>query len=272
MQVSEKVFKVGGVAVEHFIPDEVKYPAPLLFVHGSSGGSWVWSNFLKYFSSRGWVCYALNLRGHHLSRKVDDWGEVGVIAYLEDLDSVVRQIGGDLVLIGHSMGGVLAQKHAESLNPLKLILLHTSPPREVVKKIDFDTFVKQGEKKGRVLGQKVLKSEGGSQELLGYMFDSGNVDQEILEMTFQKMGEESSRAIREMKDVEVDAEKIQCPVYVLGFDLEKIGVHYPVNLSEELERYYQARDYQVIEPGGHMFMLEKNWEDFACLIEKWVLE
>jgi pimeloyl-ACP methyl ester carboxylesterase len=75
-----------------------------------------------------------------------------------------------------------------------------------------------------------------------------------------------------MKDVDVDAEKIQCPVYVLGFDLEKIGVHYPVNLSEELARYYQARDYQVIEPGGHMFMLEKNWEDFACLIEKWVLE
>ena len=76
----------------------------------------------------------------------------------------------------------------------------------------------------------------------------------------------------EMKDVLVDAHKIQCPVYVLGFDLKKIGLNYPINLSEEMARYYRARDYQVIEPGGHMFMLERNWEEFARLIEKWLLD
>jgi pimeloyl-ACP methyl ester carboxylesterase len=39
-----------------------------------------------------------------------------------------------------------------------------------------------------------------------------------------------------------------------------------------LARYYRAQDFQVIEPGGHMFMLEKNWEEFARLIEKWLKE
>lgn len=272
MQVNESVLKIDGVAVECFIPQEVKYPAPLLFVHGSSGGSWIWGNFLKYFSSRGWVCYALNLRGHYLSQPVEDWGEVGATAYLKDVNKVVQWIGKDLVLIGHSMGGVLAQKHAESRNPLKLILLHTAPPRGVVEKIDFDAFLKRGREKGRILGQKVLQSNGDQKKLLGYMFDPENVDPETLEMAHQKMGKESSRAIREMKDVEVNAEKIQCPVYVLGFDLGKIGLHYPVNLSEELARYYRTRDYRVIEPGGHMFMLEKNWEGFANLIEKWLLD
>ena len=86
------------------------------------------------------------------------------------------------------------------------------------------------------------------------------------------MGKESARALQEMQQVEVDAQKINCPVYVLGFDLKKIGLDYPVDLSRELARYYRARDFQIIEPGGHLFMLEKNWEEFARLIEKWVKE
>jgi pimeloyl-ACP methyl ester carboxylesterase len=91
-------------------------------------------------------------------------------------------------------------------------------------------------------------------------------------MAHQKMGKESLRALQEMKDVEVDAEKIGCPVYVIGFDLKKIGLNYPINLSEELARYYKALDCRVIEPGGHLFMLEKNWEEFAIQIEQWLQE
>jgi pimeloyl-ACP methyl ester carboxylesterase len=83
---------------------------------------------------------------------------------------------------------------------------------------------------------------------------------------------ESARALFEMKDVDVDALKVTCPVYVIGFDLKKIGLDYPIDLGRELARYYRAKDFQVIEPGGHMFMLEKNWEEFARLIEKWLKE
>jgi pimeloyl-ACP methyl ester carboxylesterase len=271
MQVTESVHRIDKIAVESFTPDNITYEAPLLFIHGSGGGSWLWDNFTKYFASHGWVCYALNLRGHHLSEHVEDWGEVGVTAYLDDIDKAVSWIGKDLILIGHSMGGVLAQKHAESRNPLKLILLHTSPASEVLKKIDFNAFLKRGKEKGRMLGEKVLQSDEDPIKMIGYMFDPDNVEKKALEMAHQKMGKESSRAILEMKDVLVDANKIRCPVYVLGFDLKKIGLNYSINLSEEMARYYRARDYQVIEPGGHMFMLEKNWEEFAKLIKKWLL-
>jgi hypothetical protein len=26
----------------------------------------------------------------------------------------------------------------------------------------------------------------------------------------------------------------------------------------------------IIEPGGHDYMLEKNWQDFACQFETWI--
>ncbi len=270
MATMKRVERIRGIAVECFLPEESQYPAPLLFVHGSSGGSWIWANFLEYFSSRGFRSYALSLRGHHLSDPVEDWGAVGVDAYLEDVAKVVDWIGEDVVLIGHSMGGVLAQKHSETRNPIKLILLHTAPPRRVVQKIDFNAFLKRGKEKGRVLGENALRSDDDPQKLIGYMFDPGNVDDKTLEMTHKMLGEESARAVQEMKDVDVDAGKIRCPVYVLGFDLKKIGLDYPINLSKELATYYGARDYRVIEPGGHIFMLEKNWEEFAKTIEGWL--
>lgn len=270
MNFNKSVSRVKGIAVEVFTPEKEEHQIPLLFVHGSSCGSWMWEHFMQFYASRGWTCYALNLRGHHLSAPVDDWKEVSFTSYLEDVNTVVTWMGKDLVFIGHSMGGVLGQKYAEARNPAKLILLHTAPPLSVIQKIDFDAFLKRGREQGRVTQDGVVVSDSDPQKLIGYMFDPGNVDDEVLLRSHEIMGKESARALREMQQVEVDAQKIRCPVYVIGFDLKKIGLDYPVDLSRELARYYGARDFQVIEPGGHMFMLEKNWESFARLIETWL--
>ena len=272
MIFNTRIEKIKGIAVECFLPEHEASPDPLLFIHGSTCGSWVWENFLNYFAPRGWTCYALNLRGHHLSEPVSDWGDVGVSSYLEDIDTVVKWLGRSPVLIGHSMGGVLAQKYAETGAPAKMVLLHTAPPKSVVEKIDFNAFMKRGQEQGRVMTEKTLQPDKDPQKLIGYMFDPGNVEPDVLQMCHQMMCAESARALFEMKDVDVDALKVTCPVYVIGFDLKKIGLDYPIDLGRELARYYRAQDFQVIEPGGHMFMLEKNWEEFAQLIEKWLKE
>ena len=128
---------------------------------------------MHFYASRGWTCYALNLRGHHLSPPVDDWKEVGFTSYLEDVNTVATWMGKELVFIGHSMGGVLGQKYAEVRNPTKLILLHTAPPLSVIQKIDFDAFLKRGKEQGRVTQGGVVESDSDPQKLIGYMFDSG---------------------------------------------------------------------------------------------------
>ncbi len=263
---------VNGITVEACIPEAELDVHPLLFVHGSSCGSWLWENFMNYFAARGWSCYALNLRGHHLSKQVADWSAVGVDAYLEDVDTIVTWIGRDHVLIGHSMGGILVQKYAEVKNPAKLILLHPVPPFSITKQIDFNAFLQKGREQGRIMRDGRVISDSDPQKLIGYMFDPGNVAPDTLLRVHQAMGEESARALQEMQRVGVDARKINCPVYVLGFNLKKIGLTYPVDLNQELARYYNAKDFQIIEPGGHLFMLEKNWEEFARLIERWVKE
>ena len=38
---------------------------PLLFVHGSFCGAWIWAeHFLPFFAEAGWECCAVSLRGH----------------------------------------------------------------------------------------------------------------------------------------------------------------------------------------------------------------
>ena len=52
---------------------------PMLMVHGIMGGSWYFAKWLEFFATRGHPAYALNLRGHHGSRPVDDFGRVSVM-------------------------------------------------------------------------------------------------------------------------------------------------------------------------------------------------
>ncbi len=272
MSFEKKKEIIDGIAVEFAVPEEVKFPSPILFLHGSRGGSWIWNNFMEYLASKGWRSYAINLKGHHLSAPVDDWSKVGADSYLEDVENIVEWIGEDLILAGHSMGGVLAQKQAESKNPLKLILLHTGPPKRSEEREDFNSFVKQVREQGKISGETVIKMDDNPENLLGYMFEKGNIDDETLKYAHSMLGVESARALGEMKDITVDPDKIQCPVYLLGFDLEKIGVKSPVDINKELIEFYNPRDHKIIEPGGHMFMLENNWMTYARLLEMWLLD
>lgn len=88
---------------------------PLLFVHGSYCGPWVWQKyFLPAFARARWWGAAIALRGHGRQedpRQVDNYG---LREFLEDLET-----GGNLferppIFIGHSLGGYLVQKYALS--------------------------------------------------------------------------------------------------------------------------------------------------------------
>ena len=110
MNVKNEIVKSGNVSLEHFYTDEEPNDTKLLFIHRAGHGSWMWKNFLSYFAQKNYDSWALNLRGHHLSDPVHDWAEVGMKEYLEDIDRAVQGIGDNIVLIGHSMSGLLILK------------------------------------------------------------------------------------------------------------------------------------------------------------------
>jgi pimeloyl-ACP methyl ester carboxylesterase len=114
-----------SVAIER--PASPRGKPPVLLIHGMFSGAWYWEGYQRLLAERGYESYALDLRGHHDSRPVPDIGKVRVRDFVEDALEIARTLANPVV-IGHSMGGLIAQKVAESLPCRALVLICAAPP------------------------------------------------------------------------------------------------------------------------------------------------
>lgn len=95
---------------------------PLLFVHGSYCGAWVWEqHFLPFFAEAGFHGAAISLRAHGKSPGIAI-DLHGIVDYLNDIEAGARLFATPPVLIGHSLGGYLAQKYALRRQVAALVL------------------------------------------------------------------------------------------------------------------------------------------------------
>ena len=99
----------------------------LLFVHGAWHGAWCWeAGMLDRMAEAGYEAHALDLRNHGRSESQGSLRWIRYRAFVDDLRSVIDELG-DVVVVGHSMGGYLAQKLAEEVPPSAMILLAPVP-------------------------------------------------------------------------------------------------------------------------------------------------
>jgi pimeloyl-ACP methyl ester carboxylesterase len=116
-----------GVHIESWLPERRSRRRPLLFVHGELGGSWVWFRYQEYFAQRGWETHALNLRAHYWSDTADPEA-LDFETYLGDVVASLERLGGNAVLVGHGLGGLLALKAAERRPVAAAVLLSPALP------------------------------------------------------------------------------------------------------------------------------------------------
>jgi pimeloyl-ACP methyl ester carboxylesterase len=97
----------------------------LLFLHGVGGGHHAWDHQLPYFADRGYPAHAWDQPGYGHTPLVDPYDLEQVAASLRRL---IDTLEGPVVLVGHSMGGMVAQE-AYARNPQRiagLVLAFTS--------------------------------------------------------------------------------------------------------------------------------------------------
>jgi len=100
---------------------------PLLFLHGVGGGHHAWERQLPFFAGRGYASHAWDQPGYGHSPTVEPYDLEQVCAALRRL---IESLGsGPVVLVGHSMGGFIAQeayvRHPQLVKALALCF--TSP-------------------------------------------------------------------------------------------------------------------------------------------------
>jgi pimeloyl-ACP methyl ester carboxylesterase len=269
-ETAKEVIKVGGLAVEYYIPKQQKYPIPILFCHGTAGGSWIWSNFCEYFSGNGWDTYAMNYRGHYLSDPLENLKDCHLIDYVDDVEAVVQYLGKDPYLFGHSLGGIVVQKYAERKNPSKLFLVDSGTCKALTQRLDPQAIIRGMAEKGVYVEKEGLVTMTKDREKIkSFNFESELVDDEVVTEYIRKQGWESKQAAIESGHTPVDPVKVKCPVFVIG---KEKGFSSGLTTNNWLAEYYHARDIKIFEPMGHCFMKEKNWEVYAEIIKNWLLE
>lgn len=95
-------------------------PRPaLLFVHGLGHDATCWRNWMQAASADGYAAYSISLRGHGASGGTlrSAW----LKDYVADVLRVVEAVDADeLVLVGHSLGGLVVQR-VLAVQPAKVI-------------------------------------------------------------------------------------------------------------------------------------------------------
>src|SRR5512138_3412142 len=114
------------------LPREKTHPSPLLFLHGAWHAAWCWENFLPYFAEHGYESYALSLRGHGNSEGREGIRWYNTEAYVADLRKVISNLSPSPILIAHSMGGYVVQKHLETQSAPAAVLLASVPTVGIV--------------------------------------------------------------------------------------------------------------------------------------------
>lgn len=273
MKYTRSILTMGeGLRVEQYKPLRQKHRAPLLFVHGIFHGSWTWWNFMNFFASRGTTCYALNFRGHFLSSGHDQLGKASVEDYVVDVKTCLTALGSEVILIGHSMGGVVSQKVSEGVGVQKLILLDSAPCRQIT-----ETFLEIDPARLEMTRNVFLPLPDGTSVMernldtvKALLFEKNKVSDEALMQTFTFLGRESTLVMQKHGFMPVNSGEIKCPVYVLG--RTGLGNSRNPNLWDAIADYLNAQDRSIRNDISHNMMCELDWQEHAQLIEKWCLE
>ncbi len=101
-----------------------------LFVHGSWHGAWCWDLVAKRLTAAGHMVRAIDLPGHgNDARNPED---VTLAHYSAAVRAEILDMGGSVILVGHSMGGVVISAASELIPDgiSKLVFIAALIPQE----------------------------------------------------------------------------------------------------------------------------------------------
>ena len=96
-----------------------------IFVHGAGGGGWEWAIWARVFGARGWGAIAPDLQPAAEGLAATRWAH-----YLAQVEAWCGAGRVDL-LVGASLGGLLALAAASAFRPRGLVLINPLPPRGI---------------------------------------------------------------------------------------------------------------------------------------------
>jgi len=243
--------KVNGVNV--FVQDGGHSEVAIVFLHFWGGSSLTWSKVTESLQSKFRVI-RYDFRGWGQSDKPESGYDIGTLA--TDTLSLIETLKlNKYVLVGHSMGGKVAQAVAAAQPPglQKLILIAPSPavatkfPPEAIERM-----------------KKAYTSLEGINSTINEVFKAADLDPATRQQTIQDMQNHSDasrvawpeRGLSE--DVSVGVNAITVPILVIAGQNDIVDS--PDRLEAEVLPHLPNARMEIVSDTGHLLMLQKPQE------------
>ncbi|MER3462517.1 MAG: hypothetical protein C4342_05910, partial [Armatimonadota bacterium] len=199
-----------------------------VMIHGAGGGGWEWKFWQEEFERAGWRVVAPDLmpaKAGVAATTVDD--------YIEQVVSAARAAGESPVLIGASMGGILALKAAERIEARAIVLVNSVPPVGVESTRPQDK-----------IPDVVEWSKSPLKETEDALWDSSR---EVIEWAHERWRDESGAVLRQLRSG-LETKKPSCPVLVIASDKDN---DIPPEVSQKLAKMLSA-DFVLYHQMSHV--------------------
>jgi pimeloyl-ACP methyl ester carboxylesterase len=243
------------------------HPVPLLFVHGAWHGAWCWDEyFLDFFADKGYRALAVSLRGHGKSPTPKPLRRCSYADYVDDVRSVADVLPTHPVMIGHSLGGYLVQRHLESFAAPAGVLVASMPPQGAL------GVLRRLTKRHPLLMAKAT--------ITGKSLACVNTPERARESFFSAEAPES-HVVRYAARLQEESQRACLDALLLGLPRPKRVTTPMLVLGAEDDRCFSTREVHAtarayrtqatIFPGmGHDMMLEPGWLAVAEQIYTWL--
>lgn len=247
----------------------------VVFIHGTNAGPWTMKNFSDHFEREGFTCHSPAYRGHDVppsdesSRRLEG---LSIADYVDDISKFVEKLETKPILVGHSLGGVVAQKLAAKGLAKATILLNGSVNWGILPTTDEE----------RALG-KMFMAAGSFWE--GTMlpdfetmakFGLNKIDPADQRSVFEQLGPESGQVLFELffwifdqnQTTRIDYDAIDCPVLMIS-GTDDLAIP-PSTARKIFERYGPKAQFHEAVGHGHYLMLEPQWQKIAAICTDWI--
>jgi pimeloyl-ACP methyl ester carboxylesterase len=190
------------LGVTAVLPGSVSPYPPVILVHGAANAASTWTFWQPELAAYGWASYAIDLRGHGRSTPVD-LSTTRMQDYVVDVGSLVEQFKRPPVVLGWSMGGLVALMAAAVGMASACIALAPSVP---ARRRDLSIELRTGE-----FGPEEYGITSRDPEAQSSMPD---LDQEERSIALSALNRES-RLARDERQAGIVIESLPCPLLLV---------------------------------------------------------
>jgi len=249
----------------------------IVMIHGMWCGPWVWDRFAAVLERRGWRCHRPALRHHDVDPSAPPdprLGRVSLLDYAADLEAVVRGFDEPPVLLGHSMGSLLAlMLAARGLGRAAALLTPGSPAGvNALTGSVIRSFL------GVLLRPAFWKTPMRLSEAAAAYAMLGTLPPEERRATYARLVYESGRAASETgfwqldprHASRIDPEGIRCPVLIVSAADDRLT---PASVVRRTAASLGSKAVLREFPNhGHWVVGEPGWEEISVGVADWLEE